>query len=244
MNRVVAVLAAAMLIGGCAEMITYSKRSQETGQSLFAQGRYEEAAGAFRDSVKQNPRNYEAFYYLGVCYDKLGREQQALQSFHTALDVLPASLDPMDTEIWAFREQAVNGLAEFVSRSASKDAELTAMDAKARQTRKPLDWYVLARTHVAAGDADSAIDAYDQAFVTSDKRDQPIAKSFGLYLAQTNQTRRAESVLTQAYRLNPGDREVNAALRKLGVVPGPSLLDQSQLNSPVIPKGPIPELKR
>lgn len=239
-------LASLALATGCAEMITYSGAAEEKGIELMRQARYEEAAGAFRDAVRQNPRKYTSFFYLGACYERMGREQEALQSYHAALDVLPPRIntaDPNERETVEFREKAVNGLAEFVARANSRDQELAAMEAKAQKSRLPIDSYALAAAHAAAGDADSAVDAYDQAFMLSERQDFPIAKKYALYLMQINQSRRAEPVLVSAYRLNPGDAEVNAALRKLGVVPGPSLLAPNQLHSPIVPKGPLPELK-
>jgi hypothetical protein len=55
-----------------------------------------------------------------------------------------------------------------------------------------------------------------------------------------NQTARARQVLWQAGAIDQQDREVASALRQLGVVPGPSLQDKSDLAKPVIPVGPIP----
>ena len=241
-RRMIIGLALTSLFAGCAELITYSNKSEAQGDKLMAAGRTEEAAGAYRNATQQNPGAYESFYKLGLAYQQLGREQQALQSFRAAVDVMPvASQQPQDI---AFREKAVDGLARCIANSASRDAEMAASAAKANQSGKPIDWYVIARTFVAAGDADNAIDAYDRAMLAANSQDQPIAKSFGLYLAQLpGQTKRAEAVLTKAYQLKPDDTEVNDALRKLGVVPGPSLLEADQLHQPLIPKGPIPELE-
>lgn len=245
------VLVGLLLVGalgaGCAEVITYSNKSNAEGRRLMDQGRYEEAAGAFRDATQQNPRHYQSFFYLGQCYDKMGREQQALQSYRAAVDVMPEverkPLTPEAKELVAFRERAVNGLGECIARSESRDAELAAAEERATRSRRAVDWYALARAYVAMGDADNAIIAYNKALSASESQDQPIAKSFGLYLLQVNQPRPGEIALRKAFQINPNDAEVNAALRKLGVVPGPSLLEQDQLNKPVIPKGPIPEVE-
>jgi tetratricopeptide (TPR) repeat protein len=237
---VLGTIAGALVFTGCAELITYSNKSYDQGQKLLAQGRLEDAAGAFRNATQQNPRHYQSFFALGQTYEKLGREQQALQSYRAALDVMPA---PIDAKDYAFRDQAINGYANCIATSASRDAELAAQGDRASRTRSAVDYYVLARAYVYTGDADNAIDAYDRALLASESRDASIAKSFGLYLAQINQGKRAEAVLTKAYQLNPGDAEVTEALRKLGVVPGPSLLEPNQLHSPLVPKGPIPELE-
>jgi tetratricopeptide (TPR) repeat protein len=239
-RSLIAGFAFAFLSAGCAELITYSKKSESEGDKLMAAGRVEEAAGAYRNATQQNPAAYASFLKLGQAYEQLGREQQALQSYRAAVDVAPATKLKEDLE---FREKAVNGLAGCIARSASRDAEMNASSEKAGKSGKAVDWYVIARTYVAAGDADNAIDAYDRAMLASSSQDQPIAKSFGLYLAQIGQNKRAEATLTKAYQLKPDDAEVVAALRKIGVVPGPSLLEAEQMHQPMIPKGPIPELE-
>ena len=37
------------------------------------------------DKVKVNPESAEAFYYIGLCHEKEGRADQALEAFQTAL---------------------------------------------------------------------------------------------------------------------------------------------------------------
>lgn len=238
-------MAAAVVIvavgAGCAEMITYSNQANETGEKHLANGQYQDAAGAFTNATTQNPRHYKAFYNLGQTYEKMGREQQALRAYRTGLEVMPTSdLGKKDTE---YREKFVSALASCVANGASKDAEVTALQQKAQRSGQAIDWYVLARTYAEMGDADNAIDAYDRAVLASNTSDVQIAKSYGLYLTQINQAKRAEVVLVKAYQLNQFDEEVNGALRKLGVVPGPSLLAPDRLSRPFIPKGPIPELE-
>ena len=241
-------LLVASVVGvGCAEVITYSNKSVEQGQKLLAAGQTEQAAGAFRNATQQNPRNVKAYYLLGQSYQKLGREQQALQSFKTALAVRPkvdpTSRAPDAIAAVAFRDDLVNGLADCVAKAASKDAELSAMTAKATASNDAVDWYVVARTNAIVGDADAALDAYGKALAASNNNDRAIVKSNGLYLAQLGQRQQAEAMLTKAYQMKPDDAEINAALRGLGVVPGPSLLEPGQLHQPALPKGPLPELE-
>ena len=71
-------------------------------------------------------------------------------------------------------------------------------------------------------------------------KDFLLLKDYGLYLQQVGQGQRATTSLSQAYRLNDKDEQVNAALTQLGVVVGPSLKERNELASPAIPKGPIP----
>ena len=228
-------------------LITYSNKSVEQGEQLQAAGRTEEAAGAFKNATQQNPRNVKAYYGLGQCYQQLGREQQALDAFKTALSVQPkvdpASHSPQAVAQVAFRDKLVDALAGCIAKAQSKDAELSAVTQKATASNDPLDWYVVARTNAMLGDADAAIDAYGKALATSNNNDRAIVKSDALYLAQVGQKPQAEEMLKKAYQMTPDDAEVNAALRQLGIVPGPSLLEPGQLHQPALPKGPLPELE-
>lgn len=226
---------------GCAEILTYSNQANEKGEKLMLSGQYEDAAGAFANATQQNPQNYKAFYNLGKAYENMHRDQQALQAYRTGLDVMRTSED--GKRDLAFRDKLVTALASCVAASEFRDAEIGALRAKADRDGAPVDWYVLARTYAELGDADNAFDAYDRALIASQSTDAPIAKQYGLYLLQVNQAKRAEVVLRKAYQLNPEDVEVIAALRKVGIVPGPSLLEPDQLSRPFIPKGPLPELE-
>ena len=57
-----------------------------------------------------------------------------------------------------------------------------------------------------------------------------MAKEAGLYEEGLKQNDRAAITLKKAYADNPDDAEVNDALRRLGVVVGPSLRDAGSLS--------------
>src|SRR5690606_19948825 len=82
-----------------------------------------------------------------------------------------------------------------------------------------------------------------QEAINLDRSDPQPVKQFGLYLESIAQADAAEQQLRRAYRLNTQDEEVAAALRRLGVVPGPAILSATELSKPKIPLGPIPEVK-
>src|SRR5204862_8200198 len=67
-----------------------------------------------------------------------------------------------------------------------------------------------------------------------------ITKEYGLYLERLGQKPQATPLLKRAYAMNPQDEQLAQALRRLGIVPGPSLKDQSALAKPVLPPGPLP----
>jgi len=53
------------LVGGCADTITTTRDSQNRGLALYSDGNYADAAGAFRNTVRANPKDYQSLFYLG-----------------------------------------------------------------------------------------------------------------------------------------------------------------------------------
>ena len=223
--------------GGCAEVTASSKHSREAGQKLYADGNYVDAAGAYRNAVRKDPTDYRAYYGLGQSYDASQSYHQAIQAYRAALDVRMRTAPGREDQ--AMRVKIIDALAQ----SMAKAYDRTIQDGGSpNQPQTAENKFIQAKAFAYMGDADSAIEAYNKA-VLLDRKDFAIAKDFGLYLEkipgmQTDSTRQ----LKRAYSMNDKDQEVIAALRRQGVVPGPSLKEVNQLASPAVPKGPLPEM--
>jgi Tfp pilus assembly protein PilF len=201
---------------GCSDVLTYANKSREEGMALYKEGAYADAAGAFRNSIRQDPRQYESHYYLAVCYDKMGQHHQAFSEYRTALDVMDRTLagkSDYDT-----RPQIIDSYAQSIARHDTGDIELSTLIQKAEANHRAQEWVVLAKVYRTRGDADSAIDAYRRAN-HRDAQGFAVRKEFGLYLLELNQGKDAEYYLRQAYRINTADEQVNTGLRQLGLVP-------------------------
>ncbi|HEX3355577.1 MAG TPA: tetratricopeptide repeat protein [Tepidisphaeraceae bacterium] len=233
-----AALIGVMLVG-CADIITYSKDSRKHGLELYNQEQYADAAGAFRNATKQNPLDYQSYCYLGESYEQLGQHEQAIHAFRTSLEVM--NKDVIGKHDIAFRQNVLNGYASAISKADTREAEINDLESHAKGDGAAENWFVLGKVFAFKGDPDSGIDAYSRATL-SDPDNFYIAKEYGLYLQRLGQNQKAETALRKAYSLNPQDVEVTNALRSIGVVPGPSLEDQSALAKPIIPRGPIPEV--
>lgn len=204
-----------LLVTGCAEMITFSQRSNQKGMELFRTGEYVDAAGAFRDSIKQDPRNYESQYFLGVCYDRTQQHHLAFQQFLTTLDVMGQTAEGRKDD--AFRAQVIDTLAAAVVRYDTPGVELTQLESRAQQSNSADDWLVVAKIHRLKGDADSALVAYKRADMWGPES-FAVSKDYGLYLLEIGQKKEAERVLQKAYDLDrTGDPAVKEGLAKLGV---------------------------
>lgn len=233
------IVLASIVLGGCGEYVTFSKQSRRQGIEYLQSNQTEEAKGAFRDAVRQNPRDYESYYYLATIYEKEAAFAQAVTNYRTSLSVQNVtSLGREDVE---FKLKTIDGFARCLAKLDTNDSEINRLVEVANSSTSGDEWLVLAKTFAYRGDADSAIDAYAKAAQQAPKSFY-VAKAQGLYLEQVGHKPLAEQALRRAYRLDPTDEEVNTALRRLGIIPGPALKDESEMVRPPLPSGPIPDL--
>jgi tetratricopeptide (TPR) repeat protein len=57
------------------------------GKKFYNQGKYAKAMQEFNKAVESDPRNQEAHYYLGQCYQKLGYYKESIPEFRLSLEV-------------------------------------------------------------------------------------------------------------------------------------------------------------
>jgi len=215
--------------------VTNTKAVRNTGIGQYNAGEYTEAAGTFKNATRQDPRDYQSYAYLGDCYQQMGQQQQAIQAYKTSLDTAKRTL--AGREDAPFRARTLDGLAGAIAKSG--DVEIDAAAQAATSGANGEGYFLLAKVHRNLGDADSALDAYNRAALMGPK-DFFVMKDYGLFLEQLKQNQQAEKMLRRAYSLNAKDADVVAALRRIGVVPGPSLYEANALAKPAVPKGPIP----
>lgn len=215
---------ATLVCGGCADAITYSRDAQRAGLKLYNEGNFADAAGAFKNSTRQNPRNYEGYYYLGASYEKLKQYQQALAAYKTARQSIGLTVEGRHDD--DTRQKIINGIASTIASSDPRNIELDLAQQDAESKGTADNWFILGKIYALRGDPDSAVDAYNRATLL-EPNNFFIAKDFGLYLERIGQSQRAQSTLRKAYSLNNQDSDVILALRKMGVVPGPSLADDA-----------------
>lgn len=240
-----AVLAAggAGLLLGCnggvnPEMITYNPRAfRDQGVAQYNKADYVNASSSFKEALRQEPGDYTSRYYLGECFDKMGQPQRAIEEYRTTLSVMSKSLEGKGDV--AVRGKVLEALSEAIAHEPDRTADLALIERQ--QPRSAENAVLLARIYRYSGDADTALTRYDEA-QNIEPANALIAKEYGLYLEQLGQNKRANSQLRHAYAMNTRDEEVAAALRRLGVVPGPSLKSEDQLEKPFVPLGPIPEV--
>ncbi len=236
-TRFLTLSALAAMTVGCANLVTYSRDAQQEGMRYYNAGQYTDAAGAFNNAVKQAPDNYEARYYLASSYARTGAYTKAIQAYRATLDAMKVSYEgARDTE---FRAKVIDALAQTIAQSPNRHTEMNHMEEAARTSSDPELYIILAKTCQYAGDPDGAIDNYRTASTIAPNHFE-VQKQYGLYLDALGQPE-ATTPLRRANALNPDDLQVADALRKHGIVPGPSLKEPHELAKPLLPDGPLPD---
>jgi Tfp pilus assembly protein PilF len=242
LKRVAAVAVLSLGLAGCGggispEIITYNHAAyRQQGIEKFDKSDYINAASSFKEALRQEPGDYTSRYYLGQCYDKMDHPQQAIEEYRTTLTGMTHSLEGKGD--FQTRGKVLEALAQAIAREPDRSGDIAIVE---RQERTPENGVLLARISRYSGDADTALVHYQEA-QQIDPASAAIAKEYGLYLEKLGQTKKADWQLRHAYAMNTRDEEVAAALRRLGVVPGPSLKSEDQLEKPFLPVGPLPEV--
>lgn len=222
-------LLAAFFVGGCTTdmpLVTNERKARIEGVELYNRGDYENATGAFRNGVKQDPRDFRAQYYLGLTYERQANYQQAIQAYKSALKVLreiPGGSDYAD-----FRQIIMNTLASCICKHDDNGLEqdlLTkqAADLKTDDKLRAEDYFLLAKVQRYRRDADSALVAYYKATVL-DRNDFWLQKEAGMYMLALGKKNTAVAPLLRAAQLNSRDAELNAAVREAGVALPPAII--------------------
>ena len=227
------------LIAGCADVTQSSNHSRRAGLKHYANGEFVDAAGAFRNAVKIDPRDYKSHYYLGASYDAVKSYQLAMQAYRSALDVQAVTMEGRADK--AFRARILDALALSIAKGGDRTFgidEAAAAGAKVTQSEQK---FIQAKVYRYLDDPDSALAHYQQAALL-DSGNFYVLREYGLYLEKLKQDAMATPVLRRAYAINSRDKDVNAALERLGTVTGPSLKDEKDLVDTPLPQGPLPEV--
>jgi tetratricopeptide (TPR) repeat protein len=114
------------------------------GRIYYEQSRYPEAVEQLQQVIAVEPSNYRAHDNLGLCYDALQKDQDAIRHFLRALDLVKAAHPDYD---WAYAN-----LAEFfLKRDQVDKAFQLAAEAAQRNAGSARNFYLAGRALVKLG---------------------------------------------------------------------------------------------
>ena len=152
----------AVVAGGCGpETFTYAKDARAQGMSLYGQSDYVDAAAAFANATRQDPRDYLSYYYLGASYQATGSYQQAIGAYRSCLGAAPMTLAGKQDRATHYR--AVDNLAQCIAKAGTANDEETALEAKTKANPDVDDLWMLAKIYRYSSQADEAVQAYTSA---------------------------------------------------------------------------------
>lgn len=207
------------------DVLTWAKDAKAEGIQKYNDGKYAEAAGCFRNAIRQDPIDPETEYWLAICYEQTGSYHESIEAYKTSLQLMPAR-GTVHYSI-TMHDSAFDRLAHIVACNDSTGTEIDLIAASATKRNDSEQYRLLGRIFRYRGDADSSLTNYRRA--TQIQPDNFAAqRELGLYLEQLSQNEEAGQVLREAYRLNHHDDAVNSGLRRIGIEPGPGLLPQEE----------------
>jgi tetratricopeptide (TPR) repeat protein len=202
-------LAVSFVLGGCASQRPLVEVRDDADKS-FARGEYDRALSSYVEYVGRRPGDAEMQHRLAETLLVLKQPAQAVEHAWRAFD-----LDPS-------RDEHIETLAQAMA-EAGQSADLYSFLRDQTQSRgRVTDYLRLGRYSAAGGDADSA----ELAFKTAAELDK--GRTLAPQLALADFYRRIGdkpgevSRLRMALYLDPGSPDINARLRELGEIPGPS----------------------
>ena len=114
------------------------------GRIYYEQSRYPEAVAQLQRVVTAEPDNYRAHDNLGLCYDALQKDSDALRHFLKALDLVKDAHPEYD---WAY----ANFAEFFLKRDQDEKAFQLAAEAAQRNSRSARNFYLAGRALVKLG---------------------------------------------------------------------------------------------
>ncbi len=227
------------MVAGCGDAISHTIPTKQEGLAHYQRGEYTDAAGAFQSVVRSEPRDYESRYYLAESNARMGNYQRAIQAYRATLDAMDLTYEGKRDH--AFRAKVLDSFAKTIAQSDQRHVELENLEAEASAKASAELYLILAKSYRYAGDHDTALTRYNQATSLA-SNNAAYQKEHGLYLEQIGMVEQALPHLRRANALDPEDIEVADALRRHGIVPGPSLKERDELAKPLMPTGPLPDV--
>jgi len=185
------------------------------GKKAYEAGDYTAAAGRYFAVTEHSEHDWEAHYYLGLCYLEIGEPVKAQTSLEQALAVKENS------KMWA--PPILDALAEAYFQQDRFDAMYAFLQEAVDQYGTWKDYARQARYMAKAGDNDGAALTYYKACFFSGNKEADIYVEAADFYESIANYKTAVKYLKWAYYINSEYPDIDARFERLGVVPGPTL---------------------
>jgi cytochrome c-type biogenesis protein CcmH/NrfG len=200
----------ALAIAGCSQKPIAQVRAD--ANAAYFDGAYEAALPLYEEVVNRHPGDAKGHYELGRNLLKLGKASEAREQMILAYNLEPANMEYFD------------GMADAYVAAGNEDDLFAALDHRVRDRGGAADYMAMGRYAEKLGHADEAERAYlSAAEIDGGKTREPQIALANFYKSigdEANEIKR----LRMALWFDQADAGVNARLRSLGQVPGPSFV--------------------
>ncbi|MEM1354513.1 MAG: tetratricopeptide repeat protein [Planctomycetota bacterium] len=206
------ILTFALLLVGCGFNPTFEKAQ---AKKAYDAGDYADAAERYNAVAEYALYDWEARYYLGLCYLELGEPIKAQGQLEQALAVKD------DSRTWTPR--ILDALAEAYFQQERYDAMYAFLREAIDQRGTWKDFARQARYLAKAGDNDGAASAYYKACFFSGNNDAEIYVESADFFESIGDFKTAVQYLKWAVYIENDYPGIDDKFERLGVVPGPTL---------------------
>ena len=203
-------ITATLVLGACAGSPSTEALQRKADHAWF-QERYDDARPLYAEITERDPGDWQAQQRLGSCQLAEGDASGARRSLELAWALNPGN------------EQTADALAEAMFDYGDRTALFLFLREQTQTMQTPSAYLRLAYWAIECGDPDTARVAIETALAV-DEGDSVDPYLVGATLAeQIGSPDDAVLLLRKAYLIDPADERVQARLRELGAVPGPTM---------------------
>lgn len=202
---------ALLAVASCGQKFDNTEALRGSGDYARWQGRWADAADDYQQIAAAHPGDWQAQYRLGESLLTLGDATRAREALEIAETIRPTNADVADL---LARAMLAEGNVDRLYKWLRQRAEM-------RQTARA--WQRFAQYAMALDDPDTATVAIDTAIAMHDGSTADPYLVAAELAQRLDDTDLAITRLQQAWNIDPENSEINAALRELDVVPGPTM---------------------
>lgn len=217
------------LVTGCSTQRPLPTVKRDADRA-FEIGNFEKAEADYGEYLARRPFNNEVRYKLGVSQIRTGNAKAAAANLREALDVEPLN------------DKIADAQADALLATGDKEALTAYVNRLASERGRVADYLRVARATQAIGHLDEAQTALVTAAKIDGGKSVDVQLAIAKFYTQIGDKARAARRLRMAYFLSPENAEVNAMIRAIGEIPGPTFAlvpEEMQEDVPNIPSGPV-----
>lgn len=163
-----------------------------TGVKLFKEGKYEEALLRFEELMKEQPDQWQSFYYGGLCYQRLNKIDKAKEAFEKALSLQDDFTIRLPLAQIYFNEKNYEKVTCILKSESLKDI---------KPESKKSAFKLLSTSYYLLGKYREAIPFYKEYLILDS--DPTVKYYLGLCLYRTDSFDEAAKILEEAVKADP-----------------------------------------